>query len=93
MSYRVDYNPEMKNRYPSVSKIRKKLPIKPLLWSVVAVTAVYGIISSGVLRWFIPGDPAVTTAAFSGMVEEIGAGEPVREAFLTFCKEIIINAS
>lgn len=93
MSYRVDYNPEMKKRYPTLSKIRKQLPLKPLILSVVIIAGVYGIFSSGVLRWFIPGEPAVTTAAFSEMVEDIGAGEPVREAFLTFCKEIIVNAS
>ena len=38
-------------------------------------------------------DPAVTTAAFSGMVDNIEAGEPVRQAFIDFCKEIIINAN
>lgn len=93
MSYRVDYNPEMKNRYPTFIKIRKKLPIRPLLLSAVAIAACYGVFRSGVLRFLIPGDPAVTTAAFSGMVDDIGAGESVRQAFLTFCKEIIVNAS
>ena len=92
MSYRVDYNPEMKKRYPTFIKIRKKLPIRQLLLSVIAIAACYGIIRSGVLRLLIPGDPVVTTAAFTGMVEDIGAGESVRQAFLTFCKEIIVNA-
>ena len=91
MSYRVDYNPEMKNRYPSLPKIRKKLPVRPLLLSIVAIAAFYGIFSSGLLRWLIPGEPAVTTAAFNGMMDDIGAGESVRQAFLTFCKEIILN--
>lgn len=92
MSYRVDYNPEMKNRYPSKIKIRKKLPVRPILLAVVGVTVIWGICSSGILRFLIPGDEAVTTAAFSGMVDEIGAGESVRQAFINFCKEIIVNA-
>lgn len=92
MSYRVDYTPEMKERYPTFIKIRKKLPIRPLLLFVIAIAACYGIFRSGVLRLLIPGDPAVTTAAFSGMVDDIGAGESVRQAFLAFCKEIIVNA-
>ena len=87
MSYRVDYNPEMKKHYPSVIKIRKKLPVRPLLLSAVTIAACYGIFCSGVLRLLIPGDPAVTTAAFSGMADDIGAGESVRQAFLTFCKD------
>lgn len=91
MSYRVDYNPEMEKRYPTLPKFRKKLPVRPLLLTVVVVAVIYGIFNSGVLRLLIPGDPAVTTAAFSGMVDDIGAGESVREAFLTFCKEIIFG--
>ena len=91
MSYRVDYNPEMKKRYPTFIKIRKKLPVR-LLLSLVAIAACYGVFCSGVLRLLIPGDLAVTTAAFSGMVDDIGAGESVRQAFLAFCKEIIVNA-
>ena len=91
MSYRVDYNPEMKNRYPNFVKIKRKLPVRPILLSVAAVAIIYGIVSSGLLRFLIPGEPAVTTAAFNGMMEDIGAGESVRQAFLAFCKEIIQN--
>lgn len=93
MSYRVDYNPEMKNRYPSFVKIRRKTPIRPLLISIVLIVACYGIYRSGILQLLIPGEPAVTTAAFTGMVDNIEAGKTVRQAFLDFCKEIIINAS
>ena len=92
MSYRVDYNPEMKNRYPSTFRVKKKLPMRLILISVAAMAVCGCILFSGVLRFLIPGDAAVTTAAFSGMVDDIGAGESVRQAFLTFCREIIINA-
>lgn len=93
MSYRVDYNPEMKNRYPSFIKVKRKVPVRLLLMAAITITVCYGVFRSGLLRFLIPGDPAVTTAAFSGMVDDIGAGESVRQAFLTFCKEIIVNAS
>ena len=92
MSYCVDYNPEMKNRYPSLSGIRKRLPVTPILWSVVGIAVIYGIFRSDVWQYLIPGDPAVTTAAFSSMVDDIGEGESIRQAFLTFCKEIIFSA-
>ena len=93
MSYRVDYNPETKTRYPTYIKIRKKASIKPLLFAVVTITICYCIYRSNLLRYLIPGDPAVTTAAFSGMVDNIEAGKTVRQAFLEFCKEIIVNAN
>ena len=91
MSYRVDYNPEMKNRYPTFIRIRKKVPIRPLFFAVIAITICYGVYRSDLLHYLIPGDPAVTTAAFTGMMDDIGTGESVRRAFLNFCKEIIVN--
>ena len=93
MSYRVDYSPELSKQYPSAVKIPKRIPLRPILLSVGAILVCYGIYRSGALKLLSPGDPTVTTAAFSGMVDDIGAGESVREAFLTFCKEIIIHAS
>lgn len=93
MSYCVEYNPEMRKRYPFVKRIRNKNLVKVFLVSAAAIAAIYMIACSGVLRYFIPGDPEVTTAAFSLLLNEIGEGEPVREAFLSFCREIIVNAS
>jgi len=93
MSYRVEYNPELRKRYPLVEKIRNKNLLKVLLVSVAAIAAIYTITCSDVLQFLIPGDPEVTTAAFSLLLDEIGEGEPVREAFLSFCREIIVNAS
>ena len=93
MSYRVDYNPEMKNRYPSFIKTRKKVLLRPLLIGVAAVIICYGIYSSDLLCYLIPGDPTTTTAAFSEMVDNIESGKNVRQAFLDFCKEIIVNAN
>ena len=93
MSYFVEYNPELKERYPVATKAERKLSVRPLVWGAVAIGALYIIASSGVLRCLIPGDPDVTTAAFSNLVNEIGDGEPVREAFVNFCKEIIFCGS
>lgn len=93
MSYRVDYNPQMKNRYPSFIKKRRKVPVRPLLIAITAIAISYSIYRSDLLHYLIPGDTAVTTAAFSEMVDNIEAGKNVRQAFLGFCKEIIVNAN
>ena len=93
MSYRVDYSPELSTQYPTRVKIPRKLPLRPILLSFAVILFCYGVYCTGVWKLLIPGDPAVTTAAFSGMVDDIGAGESVRQAFLTFCREIIVHAS
>ena len=93
MSYRVDYNPETKNRYPNFIKIRKRISIRPLLFAVAVIVICYSLYHYDLLGYLIPGDPAVTAAAFSGMMDDIGAGETVRQAVLNFCKEIIVNGS
>ena len=93
MSYCVEYNPELKNRYPELKKPRMKLPVGALFCSVAVIAALYVIGTSGALRYLIPGDPDVTTAALETLVNEIGAGESVREAFVDFCKEIIFSGT
>ena len=92
MSYHIDYSTELVKRYPSIKKIKRRPPIRSVLLPIAIVALSYGIFRSGVLRILIPGDPAVTTAAFSALIDDIGAGESVRQALLSFCKEIIINA-
>lgn len=93
MSYCVEYNPELKNRYPELKKPRVIVPVGAFFCCILAIAALYIITTSGVLRYLIPGDPDVTTAAFETLVDEIGAGEPVREAFVDFCKEIIFSGT
>lgn len=55
-----------------------------------------GILAFGILgrclgwgQYLIPGDRSVTAAAAQALVEQIGAGAPVAEAFADFCREIL----
>lgn len=93
MSYYVEYNPELKSQYPSITKREKKLPVKGILLLLLVAVAGYMLLSSGVLQFFVPGDPEVTTTAFSDLVERVGTGEPVREAVRTFFQEVIVNGA
>ena len=92
MSYFVEYDPELKSRYPTLQSVKRKFPIKGVVAAASVFAAVYILAGSGVLRHLIPGDPDVTAAAFFDMVDRIGAGESVQEAFIDFCKEIILDA-
>ena len=91
MSYCVEYNPELRKDYPMRTKQKRQLPIK-LILSISLIAAVYILASCGIFRHLIPGDPDKTTAAFSVMVEEIGEGERLKDAVVTFCREVITNA-
>lgn len=42
---------------------------------------------------FIPGNPEITKAAFLSFTEDLQEGSTFRDAFITFCREIIENAN
>lgn len=90
MSYHVEYNPELGKRYPSVPKQRRKPSVAVILLLAVVIAA-YAFFQNGLIRYLIPGDPEVTTAAFSTLVERIEEGESVRESLAGFCQEIILR--
>ena len=61
-----------------------------------AVAVVIGVIAAfyiahrlKILRWIVPGDPAVTTGAFSTMIEDVRSGQGVPDAVFSFCKNVI----
>ena len=88
MSYNITYNPDLKRRYP-VRRKNKYKPLNIVLILLICCVTVYGLTRSGILRYFIPGDPEITVAAFSTMVQRVGQGETVGNAVVEFCKEII----
>ena len=91
MSYTVEYNPELRNSYPMEYRKQRKLPIKAMAVALGVFVTLYALNAAGVLRYIIPGDPAVTAGAFSSMVEQVRSGQTVREAIFTFIKDIILG--
>ena len=92
MAYRVQYDRDMKKKYP---KKRARFSVKHgLALLVVAVIVCTATWNRGELlkKIFIPGDPERAGEAVSGMVDTIRAGEAVKDAFVAFCLEIISNA-
>ena len=89
MGYRIEYNPEKNNIYPETSTRKTK-------WLIIALTVVVALfvvqkidINQEIKSFFIPGDPEVTSAAFSAMVENIRQGDHISDAVTAFCLEII----
>ncbi len=91
MSYTVEYNPELRNSYPMERKKTGKIPTKVLAAAMVVFVVVYALNTMDLLRWIIPGDPAVTAGAFSSMVEQVRSGHTVSEAIILFFRDVIIG--
>ena len=92
MSYCIEYNPELKKRYPTTKKRRGRPQFFVVLLLAISVAA-YIFIRHNIIRYIIPGDAEVTTAAFSTMVEKIGDGDSVGDAFFAFCRDIVDSDS
>ncbi len=87
MSYYLQYEPDLRKRYPTIPDKRRRIV---RILAFVAALAVTGVIfRKHIAEFLIPGDPDITVPAFAQMVESIEAGESVGDSFLAFCKQII----
>ena len=93
MSYRVEYDPQFKKRYPLATTKRQKYLMRSVLITVLIVVVAYTAIRSNLTQYFIPGDPQVTAAAFSGLMKQVRTGESISEAVFCFFKEVIQNGA
>ena len=88
MSYKFTYPTVGKKRYPTGKPFSfLTIPIGLGFTLFLAIT-----IYSGGLSWLLPGDPAVTEAALTEMIDRLRQGEAFGEAVTVFCKEIIAGA-
>ena len=93
MSYYVEYNPELRKRYPITEKATNQKLIRRFIYAAVAVVGFYCVVQSGLAKLLLPGDPDATISAFSEMVTDVKSGNGVGDALLAFCKYIISNAT
>ncbi len=84
MGYRIEYGKEKK--YTEHRKDPRKWMIIGICVAVLAIILEF----TGVREKLIPGDAAVTAAAFEELVMDLKAGEP--GAFAAFCREIVEHA-
>ncbi len=91
MSYQIQYSPEFAKQYPSKPK-QKRSPL-PLVAISAALLLVYIAVKTNIFSILLPGDEAVTVAAFSSLVESVESGIPVRSSLLEFCRKIIVNGA
>lgn len=95
MGYRIDYGQPFDPKYPMPSR-HSRLP-----WMVCAALLLFTLLTNlywpegraALLDILIPGDPEITAAAFSGMLEDVQAGEDITNAVTAFCREILDNGT
>ena len=93
MGYRIEYHSDNNHKFPTNTVMGRWN-----IWRVIIILATVLILGITVVNderassIIIPGDPELTLSALSSMLDDIRAGEPVKEAFSTFCIEIIEHA-
>ena len=88
MSYYVEYNPELTEKYP-ISKNKKRIAFGRILISIVAVMlSIYCLTQNNVREFLIPGDPDITVKATEELVEDIKNGAPLIDALTVFCETV-----
>ncbi len=91
MSYRIEYDPQKNKRYP-IPSARKPGWLVITLAAVVALFALQKLAQKEkMMSWLIPGDSAITSGAFSEMLDNIREGDSVGTAVTAFCREILDN--
>lgn len=85
MSYQIQYEPHKNRRYPVCTGRKRHTTVFVLALTLLAVCMSIGLRTG----WLIPGDPEVTSNAFSDMVTMLREGEGMKEAVTAFCMEIL----
>ena len=88
MSYSIQYNPELRKKYPK-PKFHSQISYKRIIFLILLFVSVYIFAQNGWLKYLLPGDPDVTSAAISNLVVNVGEGSSIKEAVYSFCEEII----
>lgn len=93
MGYSVEYNPELRKTYPMKKEKLPSIPVKPIMITAAVLVGLFAGHKLGVLQLLIPGDSAVTTGAFSTMVDDVKAGQTVSDAVFSFFRNVITGGA
>lgn len=91
MGYSVRYEPELDAKFPvSDCRIQKRKFTAPVVAAVfVILTLCLVPVRKYLMEFLIPGDAALTQAAFCAFVDDVKAGKDLGESVTVFCQEII----
>ena len=94
MGYRIQYQPELNNKYliKSKRKTDKQILLYISILSCLAILLTVPVCRHWLWEFLIPGDAQLTSAAFSEMLNLLKSGEDLSDAVTAFCKEILVYA-
>lgn len=94
MAYTVSYTEAGKMERNNVvsSKSNHKILVSLCLVLLLVFGTVKLLSSQRIQQFLIPGDPKITAAAFSEMTQSVRDGQPVDDAIVAFCRQIIAEA-
>jgi hypothetical protein len=91
MAYQISYCGKMSKAVCRPNKETRPL-YKWLLVSVIAMLLVGALLRKDVRRIFLPGNPDITEKALYDLAADIQEGQPVSDAFMVFCRQILDHA-
>ena len=90
MGYNIEYGQTTRRR--TIPSRKQRLLTGSFILLSILLAFLFCINNSTIKDWLIPGDPAVTKAAFSNMVEGLLSGENITDSVTAFCREILDHA-
>ena len=91
MAYQISYCGKI-----SKADCRRNQKTKPLykwlLVSIIAMLLVGALSRKDVRRILLPGNPDITEKALYDLAADIQEGQPVSDAFMVFCRQILDHA-
>ena len=91
MAYSIQYDPELKDKYPNKRKksTAKEYVLALLLFVAIAFMMITTDIRTLLKGLVLPGDPERTEAALVTFTNNVQKGEGVRESLTAFCMELL----
>ena len=92
MAYIIEYEPWLNKKYTKTKKHKCRIKHWKIITVILAVLVAMFPARQDINDFLIPGNVDVTTQAFTQMLDQIGAGEPIGECVTIFCMEILDHA-
>lgn len=95
MGYSIQYGADSHVETAWKRKAGRKYRRYLMVFAVFVTAAIFAFSGGkkGLEDMLIPGNPEVTKAAFSQLADDLREGNPLKEALVTFCREIIGDAA
>ena len=95
MGYNIQYGNTIIKTVQETPFLRNKVKFAFVLLLLISTIFTYTVYAykDVLLEYLLPGDAAVTASALHSLVEDVRAGEPLKDSISAFCMEILDHAN